>query len=205
MTRCVPCRFGTFPVLRGTPQEAAGLAPSVEVHMIEPGTRSQQGNDGGVHEPTRAESRSRASCPSRRRSSSRGWQPRHPARGASFGQAGRRACGDSTGADRRARSSGGVRRCRTRLEARAARARPDEAHVWVGRSSRRTRSWRATSLRDSGASRSSPSSWRSGRSCRGQSRAPVRSRRSRTRTRATGRKGSRCSGRGAPRRRPWTS
>ena len=35
--RCVPCHFGTFPVLRGTPQELQELAPDVEVHMIEPG------------------------------------------------------------------------------------------------------------------------------------------------------------------------
>jgi L-ascorbate metabolism protein UlaG (beta-lactamase superfamily) len=35
--RCVPCHFGTFPVLRGTPQELQELAPNVEVHMIEPG------------------------------------------------------------------------------------------------------------------------------------------------------------------------
>ena len=35
--RCVPCHFGTFPILRGTPQELQELAPNVEVHMIEPG------------------------------------------------------------------------------------------------------------------------------------------------------------------------
>ena len=35
--RCVPCHFGTFPVLRGTPQELQELAPDVEVHMVEPG------------------------------------------------------------------------------------------------------------------------------------------------------------------------
>ena len=35
--RCVPCHFGTFPVLRGTPQELQELAPNVEVHVIEPG------------------------------------------------------------------------------------------------------------------------------------------------------------------------
>jgi len=35
--RCVPCHWGTFPVLTGTPQELQKLAPDVEVHMIEPG------------------------------------------------------------------------------------------------------------------------------------------------------------------------
>jgi L-ascorbate metabolism protein UlaG (beta-lactamase superfamily) len=35
--RCVPCHWGTFPLLRGTPQELQELAPNVEVHMIEPG------------------------------------------------------------------------------------------------------------------------------------------------------------------------
>jgi len=36
--RCVPCHFGTFPPLVGTPQELAKLAPSgVTVEMIEPG------------------------------------------------------------------------------------------------------------------------------------------------------------------------
>jgi L-ascorbate metabolism protein UlaG (beta-lactamase superfamily) len=33
----LPVHFGTFPVLRGTPQELQELAPNVEVHMIEPG------------------------------------------------------------------------------------------------------------------------------------------------------------------------
>ncbi len=35
--RCVPCHWGTFPLLRGTPQELQELAPDVEVHMLEPG------------------------------------------------------------------------------------------------------------------------------------------------------------------------
>jgi L-ascorbate metabolism protein UlaG (beta-lactamase superfamily) len=35
--RCVPCHFGTFPVLTGTPDELAKLAPNVEVVRIEPG------------------------------------------------------------------------------------------------------------------------------------------------------------------------
>ena len=35
--RCVPCHFGTFPVLTGTPQELQELAPDVDVLMIEPG------------------------------------------------------------------------------------------------------------------------------------------------------------------------
>ena len=36
--RCVPCHWGTFPVLTGTPTELARLAPAgVEIEMIEPG------------------------------------------------------------------------------------------------------------------------------------------------------------------------
>src|SRR4051795_5001004 len=35
--RCVPCHFGTFPVLAGTPQQLKELAPDVDVAEIEPG------------------------------------------------------------------------------------------------------------------------------------------------------------------------
>jgi len=35
--RCVPCHWGTFPLLRGRPQELQELAPDVVVHLIEPG------------------------------------------------------------------------------------------------------------------------------------------------------------------------
>ena len=35
--RCVPCHFGTFPVLTGTPQELKQLAPGVDIAEIEPG------------------------------------------------------------------------------------------------------------------------------------------------------------------------
>jgi L-ascorbate metabolism protein UlaG (beta-lactamase superfamily) len=35
--RCVPCHYGTFPVLTGTPQELERLAPGVQVEAIEPG------------------------------------------------------------------------------------------------------------------------------------------------------------------------
>ena len=35
--RCVPCHWGTFPVLAGTPQELAQLAPGVDVAVIDPG------------------------------------------------------------------------------------------------------------------------------------------------------------------------
>ena len=35
--RCVPCHYGTFPVLAGTPQELKQLAPDVDVAEIEPG------------------------------------------------------------------------------------------------------------------------------------------------------------------------
>lgn len=35
--RCLPCHFGTFPLLAGTPQELARLAPGVEVLMPQPG------------------------------------------------------------------------------------------------------------------------------------------------------------------------
>jgi L-ascorbate metabolism protein UlaG (beta-lactamase superfamily) len=35
--RCVPCHYGTFPLLRGTPEELRGLAPGVEILAPEPG------------------------------------------------------------------------------------------------------------------------------------------------------------------------
>ena len=35
--RCVPCHYGTFPVLKGTPDELRALAPDVEVISPEPG------------------------------------------------------------------------------------------------------------------------------------------------------------------------
>jgi L-ascorbate metabolism protein UlaG (beta-lactamase superfamily) len=35
--RCVPCHFGTFPILAGTPAELKRLAPGVDVAEIEPG------------------------------------------------------------------------------------------------------------------------------------------------------------------------
>ena len=35
--RCVPCHFGTFPLLKGTPDELAKLAPGVTIERIEPG------------------------------------------------------------------------------------------------------------------------------------------------------------------------
>lgn len=35
--RCVPCHYGTFPILTGTPQELRELAPDVEVLAPEPG------------------------------------------------------------------------------------------------------------------------------------------------------------------------
>jgi L-ascorbate metabolism protein UlaG (beta-lactamase superfamily) len=35
--RCVPCHWGTFPLLTGTPQELQALAPGVTVELLEPG------------------------------------------------------------------------------------------------------------------------------------------------------------------------
>ena len=35
--RCVPCHYGTFPLLAGTPDELKELAPDVEVIVPEPG------------------------------------------------------------------------------------------------------------------------------------------------------------------------
>jgi L-ascorbate metabolism protein UlaG (beta-lactamase superfamily) len=35
--RCVPCHFGTFPVLVGTPQELKELAPDADIAEIDPG------------------------------------------------------------------------------------------------------------------------------------------------------------------------
>lgn len=35
--RCVPCHYGTFPPLKGTPEELEKLAPNVTIERIEPG------------------------------------------------------------------------------------------------------------------------------------------------------------------------
>ena len=35
--RCVPCHYGTFPILTGTPDELRRLAPDVEILAPEPG------------------------------------------------------------------------------------------------------------------------------------------------------------------------
>ncbi len=35
--RCVPCHYGTFPVLTGTPEELRALAPNVDVASVQPG------------------------------------------------------------------------------------------------------------------------------------------------------------------------
>ena len=35
--RCVPCHYGTFPLLKGTPEQLRELAPSVEVLAPQPG------------------------------------------------------------------------------------------------------------------------------------------------------------------------
>jgi L-ascorbate metabolism protein UlaG (beta-lactamase superfamily) len=37
VTRCVPCHYGTFPLLTGTPDELRRLAPDVEIIAPEPG------------------------------------------------------------------------------------------------------------------------------------------------------------------------
>ena len=34
---CIPCHFGTFPLLHGTPDELAAEAPNATVHRLEPG------------------------------------------------------------------------------------------------------------------------------------------------------------------------
>jgi L-ascorbate metabolism protein UlaG (beta-lactamase superfamily) len=36
-TRCVPCHYGTFPPLKGTPDELRALAPDVQVEALDPG------------------------------------------------------------------------------------------------------------------------------------------------------------------------
>ena len=35
--RCIPCHYGTFPLLRGTPAELRALAPGVEILEPQPG------------------------------------------------------------------------------------------------------------------------------------------------------------------------
>jgi L-ascorbate metabolism protein UlaG (beta-lactamase superfamily) len=39
--RCVPCHYGTFPILRGTPDELRQLAPNVDVVELQPGGSTQ--------------------------------------------------------------------------------------------------------------------------------------------------------------------
>ena len=35
--RCIPCHYGTFPLLKGTPEELKQHAPDVEILTLEPG------------------------------------------------------------------------------------------------------------------------------------------------------------------------
>jgi L-ascorbate metabolism protein UlaG (beta-lactamase superfamily) len=35
--RCVPCHWGTFPLLTGTPQQLKELAPNADIVDVEPG------------------------------------------------------------------------------------------------------------------------------------------------------------------------
>ena len=35
--RCVPCHWGTFPLLTGTPDELRRLAPNAQIESVEPG------------------------------------------------------------------------------------------------------------------------------------------------------------------------
>jgi len=38
VSKCIPCHYGTFPILAGTPDQLRELAPSgVEIVAIEPG------------------------------------------------------------------------------------------------------------------------------------------------------------------------
>jgi hypothetical protein len=37
VSRVVPCHYGTFPLLKGTPDELSQQAPGVEIHAIDPG------------------------------------------------------------------------------------------------------------------------------------------------------------------------
>ena len=37
VSRCIPCHYGTFPILRGTPEELRSLASDVEIIALEPG------------------------------------------------------------------------------------------------------------------------------------------------------------------------
>ena len=142
--RCVPCHWGTFPLLTGTPDELAALT-SAQVDRIEPGdtvaaVRERWFGATGRRVPEIAlegelelddalvldaleDDALRAA---------------HDA-----GPAGRRAGGDRRGGAGRARAAGG--RVRARHRPQPARARPDRADVWLSRSSRPTRSRRATS------------------------------------------------------------
>ncbi len=36
-TRCIPCHYGTFPLLKGTPDELRQQAPDVEIIELQPG------------------------------------------------------------------------------------------------------------------------------------------------------------------------
>ena len=200
--RCVPCHYGTFPPLKGTPAELRELAPDVQVDdagagRLGHGMRERWWGGSGRRVPELAVEGDPA------RAGRRGARRRLVARPA----------GDPRGVRRRhARSSSAPS---SPEDVRAALARPEVASVLVpedrrdlleldlteltygvSRSSRRTRSPPATSRRSSGASRCSRSSSRSARSSRGRSRRSARSRRRRTRTRATARTGSRSSATG---------
>ena len=207
--RCVPCHWGTFPVLTGTPQTAAGA-------------RARRRDD-------RDDRAGRLGDDLRER-----WWGRSGRRVPEIALEGdpavpldealvvddlanleplRAAFDAGTPVVVRAASAERIVAALARPEvtcvvvprrpARAAGDRPDEVDVWLSRSSRRSRSRRATSTRGSGESRSSRSSSPSAPSSRGRSRVSARSRRRRTRTPATAPTGWRCCARDCRPRRSW--
>ena len=199
--RCVPCHWGTFPLLTGTPAALVALT-SATVEAIAAGrhggaVRERWFGATGRRVPEialegelelgdalvlDAIDDGRAARRARRGPAGRG-----PRRERRRGEGGARA----------ARGGGGARH-----RPRTARPRSDRAHLWLSRSSRPTRSPPATSPRVSGASRPSRSSSPSARSSRGPSPASARWRRRRTQTRATAPTGWRsCATAPRPRRR----
>ena len=201
--RCVPCHYGTFPILAGTPDAAARAGARRRGDR----TRARAGRWSCEGALVRRDGRRVPELALEGSLELEGALVLDDVvdlarlqRGACAGDAGRRPSGDAGG------GQGGARAARGRIGARADReaagARPDRAHLWLGRS-RRTRSPPATSRAGSGESRRSRSSSPSARSCPGPSRVPARSRRRPTRTLATGRTGSRCCGRASRPRRSY--
>ena len=132
--RCIPCHYGTFPLLKGTPDELRELAPGVEVIALEPGetidgVRERWFGATGRRVPEIAvegELELGDALVARRR-----LRRGRTEGGARSRAPGRRAGGLARGGQAGARAARGRLRARAGGEARAARARPDGADLWL--------------------------------------------------------------------------